>query len=123
MQAVLKSWVSISGVPQSFLSNNGGEFDNQFLHDLAGILETCVITTAAYSPWSIAIIESHNAVFENMVLKPTDDSKRSLANALVWVVSAKNASYNNLSYSPNQLVFGKIPNLPLVLIARPPALP
>ena len=57
-----------------------------------------------------------------MVLKITDDSKCSVANALVWAVSAKNELHNNLGYSPNQLVFGKNPNLPSVLTAKPPAL-
>ena len=57
-----------------------------------------------------------------MVLKLTDDSKWSVANALVWAVSAKNALHNNLGYSPNQLVFGKNPSLPSVLTAKPPAL-
>ena len=89
---------------------------------MAELLGTCVITTAAYSPWSNGIVERHNAVLENMVLKLTDDSKCSVANALVWAVTAKNASHNNLGYSQNQLVFGKNPNLPLVLTAKPPAL-
>ena len=62
------------------------------------------------------------AVLENMVLKLTDDSKCSVANALVWAVTAKNALHNNLGYSPNQLVFDKNPNLPSVLTAKPPAL-
>ena len=57
-----------------------------------------------------------------MVLKLTDDSKCSVANALVCAVSAKNALHNNLGYSPNQLVFGKTANLPSVLTAKPPAL-
>ena len=57
-----------------------------------------------------------------MVLKLTDDSKCSVANALVWAVSAKNALHNNLGYSPNQLVLGKNPNLLSVLTAKPPAL-
>ena len=54
------------------------------------LLGMCVITTAAYSLWSNGIIEQHNAVLENMVLKLTDDSKCSVAIALVWAVKAKN---------------------------------
>ena len=109
-------------MPQSIFSDNGGKFDNHLLRDVAELLGTRVITTAAYSPWSNGIVEPHNAVLEHMVLKLTDDSKCSVANALVWAVTAKNALHNNLGYSPNQLVFGKNPNLPLVLTAKPPAL-
>ena len=122
VQAILKNWVSIFGVPQSIFSDNGGEFDNHLLRDVAELLGTRVITTAAYSPWSNGIVERHNAVLENMILKLIDDSKCSVANALVWAVTAKNALHNNLGYSPNQLVFGKNNNLPSVLTAKPPAL-
>ena len=118
--AILKHWVSIFGV-QSILSDNGGEFDNSLL-DVAELLGTKVLTTAAYSPWSNGIVERHNAVIENMILKITRDTNCSVENALVWIISAKNAFHNNLCYSPNQLVFGRNPNLPSVLTARPPAL-
>ena len=57
VQAILKNWVSIFGVPQSIFSDNGGEFDNHLLRDVAELLGTRVITTAAYSPWSNGIIE------------------------------------------------------------------
>ena len=55
------------------------------------------------------IVERHNSVLDNTVLKLTDDLKCSVANALVWAVSAKNALHINLRYSPSQLVFGKNP--------------
>ena len=122
VNAILKQWVSIFGTPQSILSDNGGEFDNQLLRDIAELLDTKVITTAAYSPWSNGIVERHNAVIENMLLKITSDSNCSVTNALVWSISAKNALHNNRGYSPNQLVFGRNPNLPSVLTAKPPAL-
>ena len=57
-----------------------------------------------------------------MILKIVHETKYSVENALVWAVSAKNSLHNNLVYSPNQLVFGKNPNLPSVLTAKPPAL-
>ena len=57
VQAILKNGVSIFGVSQSIFSDNGGEFDNHLLCDVAELLGTRVITTAAYSPWSNGIIE------------------------------------------------------------------
>ena len=45
--AILKHWVSIFGVSQSILSDNGGEFDNNLLLDLAELLGTKTLTTAA----------------------------------------------------------------------------
>ena len=36
--AILKHWVSIFGVSQPILSDNGGEFDNNLLLDVAELL-------------------------------------------------------------------------------------
>ena len=119
---IMKHWVSIFGTPVHILSDNGGEFNNELLRDVAELLGCSVMTTAAESPWSNGIVERHNAVIGEMVLKILDDSKCSIANALVWAVSAKNALYNNLGFSPNQLVFGCNPNTPSTMTAKPPAL-
>ena len=80
------------------------------------------MSTAAESPWSNGVVERHNAILENMVQKVIADTNCSFENALVWAVSAKNALGNNLGFSPNQLVFGRNPNLPSVLTSKPPAL-
>ena len=122
VDSILQNWVSIFGKPESLFSDNGGEFDNELLRDVAELLDIKVMTSAAYSPWSNGIVERHNAVIENMILKIVDDSKCSVQTALVWAISAKNALSNNKGFSPNQLVFGRNPNLPSVLTAKPPAL-
>ena len=44
--AILIHWVLIFGVPWSILSDNGGEFDNSLLLDVAVLLGTKVLTTA-----------------------------------------------------------------------------
>ena len=118
----MKQWVATFGKPKSLFSDNGGEFNNELLRDVAELLDCKVITTAAFSPWSNGIVERHNAVTESMILKIVHETKCSVENALVWAVSAKNSLHNILSYSPNQLVFGRNPNLPSVLTAKPPAL-
>ena len=122
VKAILKQWVGIFGTPQSIFSDNGGEFRNDLLRDVAELLGTRVATSAAYSPWSNGIVERHNAVLENMVLKITADDKCSVENAIVWSISAKNSLHNNRGFSPNQLVFGRNPNLPSILTAKPPEL-
>ena len=122
VDSILRHWVAIFGTPQSILSDNGGEFNNDLIRDVAELLNTRVTNTAAESPWSNGIVERHNAIIENMVLKIIDDMSCSVENALVWAVSAKNALHNNLGYSPNQLVFGRNPNIPSILTAKPPAL-
>ena len=122
VNAILKNWIAIFGKPATIFSDNGGEFNNALLRDVAELLDCRVTTTAAYSPWSNGIVERHNAVIENMILKIMDDTGCNIENALLWSLCAKNTLHNNRGYSPNQLVFGRNPNLPSVLSCTPPAL-
>uniref|UniRef100_A0A7M5XEQ1 Integrase catalytic domain-containing protein n=1 Tax=Clytia hemisphaerica TaxID=252671 RepID=A0A7M5XEQ1_9CNID len=119
---ILKHWVAIFGSPQSIFADNGGEFNNELLRDVAELLDVSIASTAAESPWSNGVVERHNATLGNMIHKIVADTQCSIQNALVWAVSAKNALSNNLGYSPNQLVFGRNPNLPSTLTSQLPAL-
>ena len=78
-------------------------------------------TTAAESPFSNDIVERHNLILSEAMLKTIEDVKCDPEVALAWAVSAKNALQNNGGFSPNQLVFGRNPNVPSVLTDLPPA--
>ena len=80
-------------------------------------------TTAAKSLWSNCIVEHHNSVIEQIIIKIVDSSGWSFENALVWAISAQKALQSNQGFSPNQLVFGSNTNLlPSVLTTRSPVL-
>ena len=52
-----------------------------------------------------------------------DNNNNYSVNILVaWAVSTKNTLHNYYGFSPNQLVYGKNPNFPSVLIDKPLAL-
>ena len=70
----LMHWIAIFGKPDALFSDNGGKFNNSILRDVAELLDCKVMTTAAYSPWSNGIVERHNAVIENMILKISHDT-------------------------------------------------
>ena len=67
------------------------------------------------------INERHNAILENMVSKVMSDKESSLDIAVCWAVASKNALANVYGLSPNQLVFGRNPNLPPTLTDKLPA--
>ena len=67
-------------------------------------------------------MRSHNAVIGDMVTKIVAETKCPLEIALAWAVNAKNSLHNVYGYSPNQLVFGRNPNLPSVINDKPPGL-
>ena len=106
------------------MSGYGGEFNNDLLRDMSDQLNIFIRTTPGESPWSNGITERHNAILGNMINKlMMDESKNYPIEVIVaWAVSAKNALHNAYGFSPNQLVFGKNPNFPSVLIDNPPAL-
>ena len=57
-----------------------------------------------------------------MVTKIVAGTKCPLEIALAWAMNAKNYLHNVHGYSPNQLVFGRNPNLPSVINDKPTAL-
>ena len=120
--AVFKHWIAYFGAPGNFLTDNGREFDNQEFRDMCQNLNVVVMTTAAQSPWSNGVVERHNGILGEMVTKTMCDSKYPFETVLGWAVSAKNALGSVHGYSSNQLVFGRNPNLPSILVDRPPAL-
>ena len=121
IQAVMQNWIQIFGQPQSFLTDNGGEFVNSQLLELAEKFNISLKTTAAESAWSNGMCERHNAVIEDMVNKVQADTRCNMSLALSWAISAKNSLYNVYGFSPNQLVFGKNCNFPAVHLDKLPA--
>ena len=64
-----KHWVAMFGTPNLFLSNNGGEFNNELFRAMGEQLNINIKTTAAESPWSNNIVEKLNQVIGNMMEK------------------------------------------------------
>ena len=122
LTAIFKHWIAYFGAPGAFLTDNGREFDNQFFRDMAQNLNIVVRTTAAQSPWSNGLNERHYGVLGEMVMKTLEDARCNFEVALSWAVNAKNTRHNSHGYIPNQLVFGKNPNLPSLLNNQLPAL-
>ena len=84
--------------------------------------DTAPATTAAESPWSNDTCERHNSVLTEAVTKTMIDTKCDLETALAWTLSAKYSLWSFYGFIPYQLVFGRNPNLPSVLVDDPPAI-
>ena len=118
----LNCWISIHGTPKTLFHDNGGEFNNEEVRDMAENFNISVKTTAAYSPWSNGLLERHNKTLTEMLLKIREENKCDWEVALSWALMAKNALHNIHGYSSYQLVYGKNPSLPNVLTDEIPAL-
>jgi transposase InsO family protein len=103
--ALFVCWITIFGAPCRFLSDNGGEFNNDNMRSLGDRFGIRIMCTAAESPWSNGICECLNSVLSSSVQRIIHDTKCSTEIALAWAVSARNALQNCHEFSPNQLVF------------------
>lgn len=119
---LFKSWISIFGAPSKFFSDNGGEFSNEDFNAMCEAYNISVKKTAAEATFSNGLMERHNAILEEMLLKTYDECNGNIDIALQWVINAKNSLSNVHGFSPYQMVFGINPRLPNTLINKPPAL-
>lgn len=118
----IHDWISIHGPPRKLFSDNGGEFNNEEVRDMAENFNIEVRTTPGYSPWSNGLLERHNQTLTEIILKVKTSTGCDWTTAMDWALMAKNCMQSVHGYSPHQLVFGQNPNLPSVLIDRAPAL-
>ena len=106
------------------MSDNGGEFNNELLRELCEKLNISVKSTVAEAPWSNGKVEQHNAALGKMMNKllPDNYCQYPIDVIVSWAVSAKNELHTSYSFSPNQLVFRRNPNLPSKLINLSPTI-
>ena len=121
VKAILQHWVRLFGSPNYFLSDNGGEFINDEMIELAEQFNIFPKTTAAESAWSNGMCERHNEILADLVRKVQSENNCSFQVALNWALAAKNSLTNVYGFSPNQLVFGKNIELPSVHTDKLPA--
>ena len=123
-QAFIKNWIAIFWAPKTILPDNGEEFNNELLYELCEQFNISVKSTAAEAPWSNGIVEQHNAVLGKMINKLLLDkySQYPIDIIVPWAVSAKSTLHTCYAFSPNQLVFGRNPNLPSNLYNLPPSM-
>ena len=114
-EEIFNNWIAYFGAPQKMLTDSGGEVANETFREMNEKLNVCSDTTAAESPWSNGIVERHNAILYESMMKTINDTHCDPEIALAWAVSAKNTLQTNAGYSPSQLVFGRNVNLPSVL--------
>ena len=119
---IFQVWIAYFGAPRKFMFDNGGEFGNCVMNEMNEKLGIETVTTAAEAPFSNGVVERHNAILYEAMMKTLQDAKCDPEMALAWAVSAKNALQNKGGYSPNQLVFGFNTNLPSLISDLPPAL-
>lgn len=120
---IMKEWVSIFGIPNKMLTDNGGEFTSDEMREVTSLLNIVKYTTGAEAPWQNGLCERIHQVTDLILLKlEASYPDVSLDVLLAWANMARNSLQMYLGFSSHQLVFGINPNLPNVLTDKLPAM-
>ena len=101
--------------PRRFLADNGFQFSNDKYKQMCEQFNIEVSKIAAESLWSNGLCERYNGVIKESVKKVVEDVECSLDTAVAWAVPVQNSLHSHNEYSPNQMVLGRIPNMPSIL--------
>ena len=122
VKAFTLKWLPLFGRIDRIITDNGTEFSNEEMREVASALNVQLLTTGAYSPWQNGIVERNHYstdVIIHSVLRDYPNMKLDVA--LAWAVTAVNSMTNVRGFSPYQLVFGRQIKLPNILEDPPPA--
>lgn len=127
IDALYKTWILGGGLgpgfPEKIFHDNGGEFVNAEMIELASKANMKIDTTAALSGWMNGKCERNHFTADNTVDKlMMEDEELSLEEATELAVYAKNCAINHLGFSAFQIVYGKNPVLPGVENSTPATL-
>ena len=128
VKGILDCWVLGKGIgpgiPGKFLFDNGGEFNNPEVIDLAEKHGMKMHgTTAAHSPFSNGLCEKNHEICDRLMAKLiADDPKMKPADALDHALFVKNIEPNNKGFSSFQIVYGTNPKIPGITNSTPPSL-
>ena len=122
MKAFNKRWVRDGpGIPlRGIFADNGGEFKNPVMKQVASKYGISLRLTAANSPWSNGKNERNHYTCDLITEKLMDeDATLSLSDAVSHAVNAKNMQINKTGFSPRQLMFGKQSVIPGITDGTP----
>lgn len=123
IHSIMKYWIGVFGVMGAVYTDNGGEFNNAELRDVASILNMKVHTTAAECPFQNGLCERIHAVTDMILAKLEAQYPKTPFDVLLqWACMARNSLAMWNGFSSHQLVFGASPNLPNILTDNLPAL-
>ena len=122
IKAITTKWLPIFGKVDKIMSDNGTEFSNENMREVASALNIQLLTTGANSPWQNGLNERNHHITDNIVRSNMREyPNMSLEVALAWAITAINSLSNVRGFSPYQLVFGRQIKLPNILDDPPPA--
>ena len=123
INAIMCHWVAYFGVMEKVFTDNGGEFKNDEMREVASVLNFSLSSSDADSPFQNGLCEKNHGVVDLILTKLSEDHPSVKKEVLLrWANMSKNSLQMWSGYSSNQLVFGTNPRLPTILCSSLPGL-
>ena len=107
-------YISIFGAPARLLSDRSTSFTSSIIQELCKILGVQQLWTTPYHPQTNGLVERSHQMIMHMIGKLGEDKKANWPSHLAEIVHAYNATQSTVTgYSPNYLMFGQWPRLPV----------
>ena len=112
-RALIERVILIHGPPKYLLSDQGGEFDNQLLIEIAEKFDFRKIFTTPYRPQSDGLVERFNRTLLRLLRCFVDESHANWDDVLPYVLFAYNTAVSSTTKeTPFTLVYGRNPPSP-----------
>lgn len=103
MEGFLSKWLGVFGAPESILTDNGGEFQNDDILRMCERFGIKMMATSSESPWSNGICEKAVGATKEIVSKIREDTGANWEVCLMWALNARNSLCNRNGYTAYQL--------------------
>ena len=119
-EAMYKHWITIYGVPEEIISDEGGEFNAKEVYEkLYDVFQIRKLTTTSYHQQTNGQCERFNRTMSGMLAKYTKDGQRNWDIYLpTCVLEYNNTIHSITKESPHFMVFSQESRLPIDLVFK-----
>ena len=115
-QTLFNEYFCKYGIPAVILSDQGSHFRNQLMQGIQQLIGYNHIYSTAYHPQTNGMVERFNSTFVPQISKLQDSEQNNWDEYLQAVVFAYNTGiHKTTKFSPYELVYGRLPRLPINL--------
>lgn len=116
-KSMVSNFILRYGIPKTIATDRGSEFLSSTLQEVCRILQIKQLNSTAYHHQTIGSLENAHKSLGNFLRIQTDNDPDNWSNWLPFWCFAQNTSvHTSTGYTPFELVFGKVCNIPTNLV-------
>lgn len=111
--AFVRNFILVFGIPKVIATDRGTEFISSTMEQVCKILNIKKLSSTAYHHESIGALENTHKVLGSFLRIQCDNHPETWSQWLpFWCFSFNNTIHSETNYTPHELVFGKLCNIP-----------